>query len=125
MSEDKLRVQSIEEIRQMLKEQHGSVEGETTETNIKWTCFNCNELINGETHLCHYKDAWRQNRYICVDCGTEGSLNSEITYRSNNHICYPCRIRDIHDNYRARQVNSLERITKALEKLVLPEIVEN
>lgn len=28
--------------------------------------------------------------YTCVDCGFEGELNAEISYRGNDYICYPC-----------------------------------
>lgn len=106
-----MKVQSIEEIRQLLNE------ATKDEAMITWTCFNCNELVKGETHLCHYKEAWRQNRYTCVDCGHEGSLNSEITYRGNDYVCWPCIASSIHDDYRAMQAKSLERVAKALERL--------
>ncbi len=54
-------------------------------------------------------------KYVCIDCSFEGKLNSEITYRRNDYICWPCHVKDIRQGYQSKQVNLLLRIAEALE----------
>lgn len=47
-----------------------------------------------------------QKRFTCIDCGFVGQLNSQITYRGNDYICWECYHKDhrgrLHTNPMAR-----------------------
>ncbi len=62
--------------------------------------YHCKGKIHDEEWIEGYpsdmQDSVRQSlkeRYTCTDCGFSGQLNTQITYRGDNYVCWDCELK--------------------------------